>query len=69
MFPSAARRIAVDGGGMGQAMRSPRSPAFSDFCNKIDKADRHRAEDRRLFYHPCFATRLGGVLGGKETQG
>src|ERR1700730_4313335 len=25
--------------------------------------------DRRLFYHPCFATRLGGVSGGKETQG
>jgi hypothetical protein len=23
----------------------------------------------RLFYHPCFATRLGGVSGGKETQG
>ena len=22
-----------------------------------------------LFYHPCFAKRLGGVLGGKETQG
>jgi hypothetical protein len=21
------------------------------------------------FYHPCFATRLGGVSGGKETQG
>jgi len=33
------------------------------------KADRNLAEDRRLFYHPCFATRLGGVLGGKETQG
>jgi hypothetical protein len=33
------------------------------------KADRHRAEDRRFFYHPCFATRLGGVSGGKETQG
>src|SRR5271165_1839479 len=24
---------------------------------------------RWLFYHPCFATRLGGVSGGKETQG
>jgi hypothetical protein len=24
---------------------------------------------RRLFYHPCLARRLGGVLGGKETQG
>ena len=24
---------------------------------------------RRLFYHPCFATRLGGVSGGRETQG
>jgi hypothetical protein len=22
-----------------------------------------------LFYHPCFATRVGGVSGGKETQG
>jgi hypothetical protein len=33
------------------------------------KADRHRAEDRRLFYYPCFATRLGGVSGGKESQG
>jgi hypothetical protein len=22
-----------------------------------------------LFYHPCFATRLGGVSGGKEIQG
>ena len=21
------------------------------------------------FYHPCFATRLAGVSGGKETQG
>jgi len=21
------------------------------------------------FYHPCFAARLGGVSGGKETQG
>jgi hypothetical protein len=27
------------------------------------------AEDRRLFHHPCFATRLGGVSGGNETQG
>jgi hypothetical protein len=26
------------------------------------------AKDRRLFNHPCFATRLGGVLGGKENQ-
>src|ERR1700730_5597424 len=26
-------------------------------------------QDRRLFYHPCFATRLGGVSGGKESQG
>ena len=24
---------------------------------------------RRLFYHPCFTARLGGVSGGKETQG
>jgi hypothetical protein len=24
---------------------------------------------RRLFYQPCFATRFGGVSGGKETQG
>jgi hypothetical protein len=24
---------------------------------------------RRLFYQPCFATRLGGVSGGRETQG
>ena len=27
------------------------------------------AEGRRLFNHACFATRLGGVSGGKETQG
>jgi len=26
-------------------------------------------EDRQLFYQPCFATRLGGVSGGMETQG
>ncbi len=26
------------------------------------------AKDHRLFNHPCFATRLGGVLGGKENQ-
>jgi hypothetical protein len=25
-------------------------------------------EDRRLIYHPCFATRLAGVSGGKDTQ-
>jgi NAD(P)-dependent dehydrogenase (short-subunit alcohol dehydrogenase family) len=24
---------------------------------------------RRSFYHPCFARRLGGVSGGRETQG
>ena len=29
--------------------------------------ERHLAE--RLFYHPCLAARLGGVSGGKETQG
>jgi len=27
------------------------------------------AEGRRLFNHACFATRLGGVSRGKETQG
>src|SRR5262245_53694368 len=27
------------------------------------------AEDRRRLFHPCFATRLGGVSGGKESQG
>jgi hypothetical protein len=29
----------------------------------------HLAEDRRRLFHPCFATRLGGVSGGKESQG
>jgi hypothetical protein len=24
---------------------------------------------QRSFYHPCFARRLGGVSGGRETQG
>jgi len=33
------------------------------------KTDRHLAEDRRSFYHPCFAARFGGVSGGKEIQG
>ena len=33
------------------------------------KTDGHLAEDRRSFYHPCFAARFGGVSGGKETQG
>jgi len=28
-----------------------------------------RFDPERSFYHPCFATRLGGVSGGKETQG
>ena len=27
------------------------------------------SEDSRLFGHPCFATRLGGVSAGRETQG
>jgi len=27
------------------------------------------AEDRRWLFHPCFATRLGGVSGDRETQG
>jgi hypothetical protein len=27
------------------------------------------SEDSRLFGHPCFATRSGGVSAGKETQG
>jgi hypothetical protein len=27
------------------------------------------AENHRLFFHPCFAMRLDGVSGGKETQG
>src|SRR5258707_15050636 len=27
------------------------------------------AQDRRWLFHPCFATRLGGVSGGRETQG
>ena len=27
------------------------------------------SEDSRLFGHPCFATRLGGVAAGKETHG
>src|SRR5262249_2026810 len=35
----------------------------------VREANRHLAEDRRLLFHPCFATRLGGVSGGKETQG
>jgi FtsP/CotA-like multicopper oxidase with cupredoxin domain len=26
-------------------------------------------EDRRRLFHPCFAARLGGVSGGKESQG
>jgi hypothetical protein len=26
-------------------------------------------DPERSFYHPCFATRLAGVSGGKETQG
>jgi hypothetical protein len=34
-----------------------------------DKADRCLAEDLCFVYHPCFARRLGGVSGGKETQG
>jgi hypothetical protein len=25
--------------------------------------------DSGFFHHPCFTTRLGGVSGGKETQG
>jgi hypothetical protein len=28
-----------------------------------------RQVDRRPFYHACFATRLGGMPAGKETQG
>jgi hypothetical protein len=35
----------------------------------VREANRHLAKDRRLLFHPCFATRLGGVSGGKETQG
>jgi len=35
----------------------------------VREANRHLAEDRRRLFHPCFATRLGGVSGGKETQG
>src|SRR6516164_6761254 len=31
--------------------------------------NRHLAEDRRLLFHVCFATRLGGMSGGKEIQG
>src|SRR5215469_12642014 len=34
-----------------------------------DKADGCLEEDRCFFYHPCFAMRLGGVSGGKDTQG
>src|SRR5262252_8399731 len=34
----------------------------------VREANRHLAKDRRLLFHPCFATRLGGVSGGKETQ-
>jgi len=33
------------------------------------QADRHLAEDRWSSYHPCFPTRLGGVSGGKDSQG
>src|SRR5262245_7786972 len=35
----------------------------------VREADRHLAEDRWPLFHPCLATRLGGVSGGKETQG
>src|SRR5262249_18104382 len=35
----------------------------------VREANRHLAEDRQLLFQPCFATRLGGVSGGKETQG
>src|SRR5215471_19290252 len=35
----------------------------------IREENRHLAEDRRLLFHVCFATRLGGMSGGKEIQG
>src|SRR5262245_56898887 len=35
----------------------------------VREANLHLAEDPRLLFHPCFATRLGGVSGGKETHG
>src|SRR5262249_27369047 len=35
----------------------------------VREANRHLAEDRRRLFHPCFATRLGGMSGGHETQG
>src|SRR5438309_157994 len=44
----------------------------SDVCHRDARADPIGAitgVTRRLFYHPCFATRLGGVSGGRETQG
>jgi hypothetical protein len=34
----------------------------------VREANRHLEEDRRRLFHPCFATRLGGVSGGKESQ-
>jgi hypothetical protein len=43
---------------------------FSPLFSIIGSGNRDTKQiHRRLFYHPCFATRLGGVSGGKETQG
>jgi hypothetical protein len=40
-------------------------------CASISAYDPKRtsAEDRCFVHHPCFAMRLGGVSGGKDTQG
>jgi hypothetical protein len=54
-------------------LKLPRSPARPD--SEGPEAGRHRQGRAvivlacRLFYHPCFGIRLGGVSGGKESQG
>ncbi len=52
---------------------SHQQPAFATDNASSRKQLTGRADgifgNDRLFYHPCFATRLGGVSGGKETQG
>jgi hypothetical protein len=38
-------------------------------CPLMTQSGQGATPGRRLFYHPCFAARLGGVSGGKETHG
>jgi len=38
-------------------------------CLLLTQSGQGATPGRRLFYHPCFAARLGGVSGGKETHG